>query len=364
MKTKDNALLSARYLTDPAMLCDPHDIYSDESRKFQGIPGIECTKNGRYFTVFYTGTETEGNGNYLLLQKSDDGVGFGKPFMAVLPPTEDTRCYDPTLWIDPTGKLRLFWAQSCGLYDGRCGVWCAVCDDPEAGQITFGEPHRIANGIMMNKPTVTRSGAWLMPCAVWAYLDSEYNWLPEERFSNVYRSTDNGKTYTLIGSADYPNRCFDEHMIYERADGSLVMMIRGINDIGVSESTDGGVSWTKGVDSGLGSPGSRFCVRRLNSGRLLLVNHKNFNGRNNLTAMLSEDDGVKWSDGLLLDERTAVSYPDMVQTQDGFINIIYDYNRTTDKEILIARITEDDILAGTLMNPDSKLRILVNKAKG
>ena len=365
MQNKGHAMLPARYLTDPAILHDPADVYADESRVFQGIPGIECTKGGRFYTVFYTGTKDEGNGNFLLLQRSDDGVNFSKPFMAILPPTEDTRCYDPTLWIDPLGRLWVFWAQSYGMYDGRCGVWCGICEDPDADEFTLSEPRRIAHGIMMNKPTVTRDGAWLFPCAVWAVCNSELNWLPEERFSNVYRTTDNGETFTRLGGADYPKRGFDEHMVYQRADGSLVMLIRGWKgDLGRAESSDGGVTWTKGVDSGLLSPGARFCVRRLKSGRLLLVNHKNFKGRNNLTAMLSEDDGETWSDGLLLDERWDVSYPDMVESPDGFINIIYDYNRYSDKEILLAHITEEDIIAGKLVNPASELRRIVNKAKG
>ncbi|MBQ8508723.1 MAG: exo-alpha-sialidase [Clostridia bacterium] len=362
--SKDNSLLPASYITDPVVLHDKDGVYADGVRKFQGIPGIECTKGGRTFTVFYTGTEGEGDGNFLLLQMSEDGVHFGKSFMAVIPPTSDTRCYDPTLWISPDGKLRLYWAQSFGWYDGRCGVWEAVCDEPDAPEVRFGEPRRIANGIMMNKPTVRDDGAWLLPCAVWAVCNSEYNWLPDERFSNVYISTDNGETFSLLGGADYPNRHFDEHMVIQRNDGRVAMYIRGKSDIGVSLSDDGGKTWSRGVDMGVGNPNSRFCIRRLPSGRLLLVNHVKFTGRNNLAAMLSEDDGETWIGGLMLDERAGVSYPDMAVSADGKLNIIYDWNRTSDKEILLARVTEEDILAGKLVDEGSALRILVNKATG
>lgn len=363
MQDKDHALLPARYITDAAVLHDPSNIYADEVRQFQGIPGIECTRGGYYYTIFYTGMKTEENGNFLLIHRSNDGVNFGKAVMAILPPTEDTRCYDPTLWIDPNGRLWIFWAQSYGWYDGRCGVWCAVCDDPDAAEFHISQPRRIANGIMMNKPTVV-DDVWLLPCAIWAVSNSEYNQIPSECFSNVYRSVDNGEKFSLIGSADYSDRAFDEHMLFARKDGSLVMYIRGQSDIGIAFSADGGMTWTKAEASGLGSPNSRFCVRRLKSGRLLLVNHKNFNGRNNLTAMLSEDDGVTWNSGLLLDERNDVSYPDIGESPDGFINIIYDYNRYTDKEILLAHITEEDIFAGKLINPKSELKRIVNKAYG
>ena len=361
---KDNSLLPARLIYDAALLGDPAGPYADESRKFQGIPSIESTEQGRFYITFYTGAEDEGNGNFLLVCKSDDGEHFGKAFMAVLPPTENTRCFDPCLWRSPDGKLRLFWAQSCGWYDGRGGVWCAVCDAPDADEPRFSEPVRIANGIMMNKPTLLSTGEWLLPCAIWKVCDSKLNYIPAERFSNVYISDDGGRSYRLLGHSDCPERHFDEHMIYERGDGSLVMLVRSRKGIAEAFSDDRGASWYGERDSGLGGPNSRFCVRRLSSGRLLLVNHVNFDGRNNLTALLSEDDGVSWKGGLLLDERREVSYPDMTETPDGFLHIVYDYNRHTDKEILIAKVREEDILAGRLISPGAGLKLVCNKAYG
>lgn len=362
--SKDNSLLPAKFITDPSILHDKNGVYADESRIFQGIPGIEVSQGGHYFIVFYTGGATEGNGNFLLLYRSSDGNDYGKAFIAVIPPAENVRCYDPCLWISPDRKLNLFWAQSCGWYDGRCGVWRSVCDDPDAEVLHFSEPERIANGVMMNKPTVLKNGSWLLPCAVWGCCNSEFNYLPSERFSNVYRSTDGGKTFRLFGHCDCESRGFDEHMVYERNDGSLVMLIRCKYGIGVGYSNDGGASWSKGTDSGLGGPDSRFFVRRLSSGRLLLVNHINFKGRNNLTAVLSEDDGKSWIGGLLLDERNDVSYPDGVETPDGFIHIVYDYNRNSDKEILTAKFREEDILAGKLVSDGSVLKHIAVKAFG
>ena len=211
--SKDNALLPARFITDKAVLADPDDVYADSSRRFQGIPGIERTQGGCLYTVFYTGTEKEGNGNFLLVHRSRDGVDFSETIMAVVPPSENTRCYDPCLWIAPDKKLRLFWAQSCGWFDGRCGVWCSVCENPDDAQPRFSPPRRIANGIMMNKPTALSTGEWLLPCAIWKVAGSRLNDLPEERFSNVYCSADSGNSYTLLGHSDYPDRHFDEHMI-------------------------------------------------------------------------------------------------------------------------------------------------------
>jgi predicted neuraminidase len=69
-------------------------------------------------------------------------------------------------------------------------------------------------------------------------------------------------------------------------------------------------------------------------------------GRSHLTAFLSEDDGRTWSDGLLLDERSDIAYPDGQQGPDGRIHIVYDHSRTGGQEIRMASFSEDDAVAG------------------
>ena len=66
----------------------------------------------------------------------------------------------------------------------------------------------------------------------------------------------------------------------------------------------------------------------------------------------------------MLDERADVSYPDADEAGDGYIYITYDRDRVNEREILMARITEQDILEGNLISPGSALRMTVNKATG
>ena len=160
------------------------------------------------------------------------------------------------------------------------------------------------------------------------------------------------------------------------------MLTRTFDGIGESFSNDGGYTWTPGRKSHIDGPCSRFHIRRLKSGRLLMINHyqfdqridlddimrqgnvKSWKGRSHLTALLSEDDGKTWPYTLLLDERNEVSYPDAKEAADGYIYVTYDWERVTQREILMARFTEEDILKGQLSSPNGKLRILVNKATG
>jgi hypothetical protein len=78
--------------------------------------------------------------------------------------------------------------------------------------------------------------------------------------------------------------------------------------------------------------------------------------------MLSEDDGMSWPHRLLLDERMPVSYPDAVQGDDGIIRAVYDFDRYGEKEICMAKFTEDDVISGRLLSKKSKLKMLVNRA--
>ncbi|MBQ3928042.1 MAG: exo-alpha-sialidase, partial [Clostridia bacterium] len=249
-------------------------------------------------------------------------------------------------------------------YDGRIGVWATVWDDPDRDTPNFDNPRRIANGIMMNKPIVTSTGKWLLCCAIWAGFSSEFNNLASEQYSNVYCSDDEGKTFKLISHVDYPDRYIDEPMAVQLSDGRIWMLIRAKHGIGQAFSEDGGLTWSAAEDSGLGGPCSRFCLRKLKSGNLLLVNHHDFKGRNNLKAMLSRDDGKTWEGFLMIDERADVSYPDATEDDVGHIYIVYDWKRYHEKELYMAVVTEEDILAGKIVKYTSHLRILVNKATG
>lgn len=360
------------------VILKPGPEFHSAARIWQGIPGLERARNGRLWAAWYTGEEGEGPNNHVVLVTSgDDGHTWTEPVLVVVPPTPKERCYDPCLWIDPMDRLWLFWAQS-GLHpaqdDGRAGVWAMHAADGTHDAPRWSVPQRICDGVMMNKPTVLSSGEWLLPAAVWSLVKQAVPNPAWPQMSNVVCSVDRGATWSLRGSADVPERWFDEHMIVERRDGSLWMLVRARYGIGESVSSDGGRTWAPGRPSGLTGPCSRFFIRRLRSGNLLLVNHLTAGGvRANLAALLSKDDGATWlPTSLMLDERTGVSYPDGVEAPDGRIYIIYDHNRGDrrysvggeEREILMAVFTERDIEAGQAVDPRTRLRVRVDKIPG
>lgn len=352
-------------ITDKAEL---KKYYADQ-RLWQGIPSIEVTKNGRVFSAFYSGGSDEEIGNYVVLLKSDNAIDFSEPIAVVY--QENARCYDECLWIDPLGRLWLIWAVM-----PNNAVYGMICDNPDADELVWGKEFLIGYDVMMNKPLVLSTGEWLFPISVWG--ERVWTWMPERRTKQtelgafVYRSTDEGKTFEKLGGVVHPDHAYDEHMLLELNDDRLMMLTRTMSGIGVSYSYDRGTTWTEPGDSGLGGPNSRFHIRRLNSGRILLINHYEYKGRNNLTALLSDDECRSWKYKLLLDERNEVSYPDATETKDGFIYITYDRERGCGKknidevykdarEILYAKITEEDIIAGELINPESRLKSIISK---
>ena len=236
----------------------------------------------------------------------------------------------------------------------------------------------------MNKPVALSTGEWALPTAVWDYWahsrePQKSEALKDERFSNITISADNGKTFFRRGGASIAHRAFDEHMIVELKDGRLWMLVRTEYGIGQSFSSDCGKTWSPGEDSKLGGPNSRFFIRRLSSGNLLLVNHADIpaadavaqfvNGatwrkRSHLTAFLSSDDGRSWQGGLLLDERESITYPDGAEDKSGLIRVIYDRGRYEEGEILMATFREADVLAGNPVSAECQLRQLINKTGG
>ena len=344
-------------------------------RTWQGISGLERTAKGRVFVSWFTGgpKEPAPENTTVLCYSDDGGKTFSAPEAMALPWSDGTRCYDPCLWIDPKG--RLWYLLNRSVKDStRHGVYARICDAPDASPPVWGEESRVGFdcpfSFRMNKPIVLSTGEWVMPVthaaeplAAWAGFDPK-------QVQGVGVSADEGETWTLHGAVRTPGASL-ENMIVELRDGRLWMLIRTANVLWESHSADRGRTWTEGKPTTIATPHSRFFIRRLASGNLLLVNHYKFTGRSHLTAQISTDDGATWNEGLVLDERGGpnfpngvpggVSYPDGVQDKDGLIWITYDRDRNGLGEILLARFREEDVLAGRDVSGAVALKQVVDR---
>jgi predicted neuraminidase len=180
--------------------------------------------------------------------------------------------------------------------------------------------------------------------------------------AHVFVSVDQGHSWQRRGGVKFPDASYDEHQIVERKDGSLWMTARTNNGIWESFSFDKGWNWSA-PQKYMEHVSSRHFIRRLRSGRLLLVRHGGIDERtgtrSKLMAFVSDDEGRTWKGGLMLDERRGVSYPDGFQDRNGMIYISYDRNRATDGCILMACFTEEDVLQKKLVGPSSRLKQVI-----
>jgi hypothetical protein len=364
-------------LIPPRLNTSPLPDYDYDRLDYGMTIGIERTPKGRLWACWVAGGDSP-KAFFVLATSDDDGETWSKPRLVVdahsrhLP--MDRSVLVGNLWTDPLDRLWLIFDQSMDMFDGRAGVWAAVCANPDADQPAWSAPRRIWHGVTLNKPTVLSTGEWMLPVSLdqregFGQFKGLFTELDPVRGANVFVSADRGATWQRRGAALFPNPDWHEHMIVERKDGTLWMLARTAKGIMQTTSTDGGRTWAVPTEPpGIRQPNARFHIRRLASRRLLLVKHGDavdaHQGRMKLSAWLSEDDGRTWQGGLILDERTGVSYPDGFQAPDGTIYISYDRNRAIDGEILLARFTEADILVKKLVGPRSKLKMLISRPLG
>ena len=370
------ALVAAGCVTAPERAADP--FHASETRKHTGIPSVAVSpENGRLWCTWYASpTPGEDSNNYCVLATSEDDGQTWRECLYADPDGEGPeRTFDPEIWIAPDGKLRWFWTQrTCQVlakdagknaYSGHAGaesdrLMMAVLDaEDEPDEMPAAK--EIAKGVMMCKPTVRANGEILLPVA---------HWNRQPVSAAVVATTDLESFAELGGPAMREYKLFDEHQIVEKANGDLLMLIRGHAWAGTgiwsAESHDGGRTWTDAaLNHKIKHPSSRSFITKLRSGHWLLVKHgpmDKVTGREQLMAFVSKDDGATWSAGFMLDERKGVSYPDGCEAPDGRIRVVYDRNRMTDQEILMATFTEEDVLAGKDVSGKVKLGEIIYRA--
>jgi hypothetical protein len=238
-------------------------------------------------------------------------------------------------WLDPAGRLWLFWWLEG---NGLTATMAMTCDDPGDENPRWTTPKPLFPGVMLNKPIVLKNGDWLMPAALWG----------RDNSARVMVSKDRGASFALLGAANIPKkrRNCDEHMLVECKDGSLTMLVRtdgygiGRARSRTADAMDRRRRLPSRRDLAFLCPPSRLWTmapRQTRADRQTI-------GRSDLTAFFRKTTATR-DGGLAIDERKNVSYPDGTQGTDGRIHLIYDWERGRDKNILMAAFTEDDIRA-------------------
>jgi len=343
------------------IVTSPGEEFFTKHRFWQGCPTIQVTPGGRLWAGWYSGGTMEpAPDNYNLLVKSDDGgLSWSEPVL-VIPGNEEAkvRAIDIQLWMDPENRMWVFWVDRDDNFVkeniSHLTTWAVTCDNPDADQPIWSAPRYIAPGFLRCRPTALSDGRYMLCSYDWTYDCYSYS-----------ESSDKGVTWERKHGGKKVETPFDESMILEQTDGTLRLLARSTKQVlGESFSYDGGKSWTDGSLSNIVSSCTRFFIGRLPSGKIILIHNNHPTKRSNMTVALSEDDGKNWQYSLLLDagESSDVSYPDVSWDDDGNIYIVHDNGRTSFKEIILSVVSEDDIMAGKLVNHGSFIKNIISKA--
>jgi predicted neuraminidase len=174
-----------------------------------------------------------------------------------------------------------------------------------------------------NKPFILNKTRLIVPlysdglsCSLFAITD---NWGLNWQFSNP-----------VIGSIGI------QATIAIKKDGTLVAYMRDNGPppkrIQYTESKDNGLTWGIAKDTDLPNSGAGFDMVTLKNGDWLLVYNHLENGRHNLTAALSNDDGKTWGikknleNDLREEKATSFHYPAVIEAKDGTIHTVYSYH--------------------------------------
>lgn len=154
---------------------------------------------------------------------------------------------------------------------------------------------------------------------------------PGRNLSFTYTSCDDGKTWQrsnvmdIGGHGDHAGSI--EGTIEELRDGRLWILLRSYDGFFYEcFSADKGLTWTKPVPSAIKASGSPGILRRLASGRLVLLwnrfaenRPRNVGRREELSMAFSEDDGKTWTEPVILlrlrNQRQ--SYPEIFERRPG-----------------------------------------------
>jgi hypothetical protein len=348
---------------------DTQQILKGIPSTFQGLPTVAAAPSGRVWVSYWIGGDVEHDrhtkNRMVLYTAASPGAPMEGP-VVITKSDHGYYTFQPNLWIDPSGRLWFTWVE-LGVGEEGLSTVALVTDDPGSAHPKWEFRGVITPGHRMNKPTVLKNGDWICPAE--DFTDAA------RRKNRLYISRDQGKSFSFLSSLRVDGSAFPELMTVEKNDGSLWMLTR--TDKGITEATsaDMGKTWQDIRPlPGIHTTNTRFHITRLKSGRLLLVFNDHPQYRGNMTAALSEDDGKTWTARLLLDDYGHVTYPDAQQMADGSIVIVYDKARYKIRpgssevlplarwgEIKMARITEEDILAGKLVSPGSFINHVAQK---
>ncbi|QDT49092.1 hypothetical protein Pan258_31390 [Symmachiella dynata] len=361
--------------------------------KHNHSPGIVETADGDLLVCWFHGVGEKTDDSLVIrgARKKRGADQWSAPFlMADNQNLPDQNC---VLFIDPRGKLWLFWISSLDntsdtyllkyrtssdyagdgppKWDWQDVLHCRPVnlqqrypESAEQAREEFAEEiktnerlrTRLEYGVTTSKDKLARRLGWMTRTHPIMLSDTRMM-LP--LYSDIFNCSlaaftdDWGKTWEFSEPILPLNV---QPSFVRKQNGDIVAMMRDKSPrrrIPRSVSHDGGQTWTQTQGMEIPNPDSSVECIALKSGNWLLVCNDTTGGdrggRTQLTAYLSDDEGETWKWHRTLekhDASTAAAYPSVIESRDGSILCTYTHSPSPNETIKVVRFNEDWVRAG------------------
>lgn len=273
------------------------------------------TAEGRTDVDIYTARWFEGA--WSKPERVADGTAAGDP--------QRHPCWNPVLFQPRQGPLLLFYKVGPRPFNW----WGLVKTSTDQGR-TWSAPHRLPEGFMgpvRAKPIQLKDGSLLCGSSTehagWQIqMEATQDPLgPWTRTPPLNRADEWGAIQPTI----LPHSDSELQILCRSRQGAILE----------SWSSDAGKTWKPLTKTALPNPSAGIDAVRLRDGRFALIYNHAPKGRDVLNLALSND-GRTWSAALLLEnEPGEFSYPAIIETRDGLLNMTYTWKRTRVRHVVV-----------------------------
>lgn len=319
-------------------------IYALEGRPTPQCHASTIVETPAGLVAAWFGGSHENNPDVGIWLSHHDGTNWSRPTEVVdgsEGEDQDYACWNPVLFQPQEGPLMLFYKVGV-----NPRMWWGMLVTSTDGGKTWSTPRRLGTdaalpeenqnllGPVKNKPIQLANGDILCPSST-----ENEGWKV-----HFERTSDLGKSWEVIGPIHDASK-FNaiQPSILTYPDGRMQILCRTQESVlAQSWSEDGGKTWAPVTTTDLPNPNAGTDAVTLNDGRQLLVYNHTVRGgefpagRSMLNVAMSSD-GKNWKPVLTLEreEKSEFSYPAVIQTSDGNVQITYTWKRRSVKHVVV-----------------------------